>query len=515
MPGTHLTPQQVRRYMKHRSHGPQILAAAKAGISERTARRIDDDHDAYLDRASAAPRKRTREDPLEGYWDERIVPMLEANPSLMAVTIFEELQDELGEEQFPDRIRRTLERRVRHWRCLHGQSQEVFFPQKHPPGQRGLSDFTDGRELSVTIAGQPFEHRLYHFRMACSGWEYAEVVLGGESFAALSKGLQKALWQLGGVPQEHRTDSLSAAFRNLTADQQVDLTKRYQDLCRHYGMKPTRNNPGEANENGTIEAANKHLKRRLDQALRRRGDRDFATLDDDRSFVAKVIDRHNNRRRGRVAQEASALSPLPDRKTTAWSETAVVVTSRSTIAVDRVTYTVPSRLIGERLRIHLHDDRLEAFLGADIVFATDRVRATGINRTHKVDYRHVIDQLIRKPQAFRAVVYRDKLFPRPEYQRAWETIDKALPEREACKVMVGLLHLAAHNGCEADLAEHLAALLDADQLPDLAAIRDRFARPQPAVKPEPFVAAPDLGSYDQLLTQTLSSSQTAPAEARP
>lgn len=214
----------------------------------------------------------------------RVLEMLKI-PGIMAVTIFEDLQDELGPEVLPDRVRRTLERRIARWRALHGADREVYFPQRHDPGRQALSDFTVTDSLGVTIAGEPFPHRLYHFRLACSGWEHARVILGGESFSAVAEGLQDALWKLGGVPREHRTDSLSAAFKNLDRDAQVDFTKRYAQLCRHYGMEATRNNPGVANENGSIEAANGHIKIRLDQRLRRRGSRDFDSLEAYRAFV--------------------------------------------------------------------------------------------------------------------------------------------------------------------------------------------------------------------------------------
>ena len=162
--------------------------------------------------------------------------MLEANPGLRAVTIFEELQDSCGVERVPDAVRRTLERRVRSWRARHGPDQECSSPGASA-GPDGLSDFTDAGELGVTIAAMALDRRLYHFRLAGSGWEHAEIVLGGESFTALAEGLQNALWRLGGAPSEHRTDSLSAAFRTLAVAQQADLTERYEALCRHYSMR--------------------------------------------------------------------------------------------------------------------------------------------------------------------------------------------------------------------------------------------------------------------------------------
>jgi hypothetical protein len=170
-------------------------------------------------------------------WEGEIVPMLEAAPGVRAVAIFQEIC-----RRHPDLtvgVRRTLERRVARWRALNGPSRDVMFRQEHPPGRMGLSDFTDMGSLGVTIAGAPLLRRLYHFRFAFSGFAHAHVVLGGESFVALAEGLQNALWALGGVPEQHRSDSLSAAFRNLDRDAQDDLTRRYEELCTHYGMTPS------------------------------------------------------------------------------------------------------------------------------------------------------------------------------------------------------------------------------------------------------------------------------------
>ena len=154
---------------------------------------------------------------------------------------------------------------------MYGPEQELIFRQTHKPGRMGLSDFTDMNDLGIVLAGEPLEHRLYHFRLAYSGFAHAHVVLGGESFVALAEGLQNALWSLGGVPAEHRSDSLSAAFRNLDADAKKDLTERYELLCAHYGMSATRNNRGVAHENGSIESPHGHLKRAIKDALLLRG----------------------------------------------------------------------------------------------------------------------------------------------------------------------------------------------------------------------------------------------------
>ena len=496
MPNLHATDRQVMRYMSSRSrHHDQEAAAAMAGFSARTARRID--KDPRLPSQKRQPRSwRTRADPLADIWP-KVVEMLKT-PGVMAVTIFEDLQDELGPDAVPDGVRRTLERRIAKWRALHGADKEVFFPQHHDAGRQALSDFTAADCLCVTIAGEPFPHRLYHFRLACSGWEHARVILGGESFSAVAEGLQDALWKLGGVPREHRTDSLSAAFKNLDRDAELDFTKRYEALCRHYGMQATRNNPGVANENGSIEAANGHIKIRLDQRLRRRGSRDFDSLEAYRAFVHGVCARHNARRAKPVAAERETLNKLPKRRTTDFGMMTAKVTRYSTINVDRVVYSVPARLIGHKLEVHLFDDRLECFLGPDPVMRMPRVR-TDRKRGHSIDYRHLIGALRRKPQALRYLVYREALFPRAAYGRAWTALDEALPQRDACRIMVRLLVLASRcEACEIALAARLDALLDAGRLPDLAELELQFAA-KTGPSADVAIPAPDLADYNRLL----------------
>ena len=267
--------------MKFRQTDPAPIAAAKSGFSSSSAYRIE--KDLRLPSQRKVRRERRRPDPLADVWQSEIVPILEAAPGLRPVAIFEEVlrrHPELGAG-----VRRTLERRIRAWRAIHGPDQEVVFRQVHEPGRMGLSDFTEMGDLAVTIAGTSLDHRLYHFRLAYSGFEHAHVILGGESYVALAEGLQNALWALGGAPLEHRSDSLSAAFRNLGQDTQDDLTRRYHELCAHYGMTPSRNNTGVAHENGSIESAHGHLKRVLEDALLLRGSRDFDDLTAYRRFI--------------------------------------------------------------------------------------------------------------------------------------------------------------------------------------------------------------------------------------
>jgi hypothetical protein len=494
LPGLHITDHQMRLYMSFRLTHDTAVAAAKARISTATGYRIE--NDPRLPSQKKAPRGRRRPDPLADVWDSEIVPILKATPGIRAIAVLEEMRrrhPEIGPG-----IRRTLERRMRGWRALAGPEQDVIFRQEHAPGRLGLSDFTDTSALGITIAGVALAHRLYHFRLAFSGFEHVHVVLGGESFVALAEGLQNALWTLGGVPEQHRSDSLSAAFRNLDADAKEDLTQRYEALCGHYGMTPTRNNPGVAHENGSIESSHGHLKKALEDALLLRGGRDFDDLNTYRRFVDEVVGRRNANNRKRIELERSRLTPLPKRRTADYEEKIVTVTSSGGFILRRVFYTAPSRLIGHRLRVHLYDDRLDCFLGSTPMMTLRRGQPVSDRKGgHVVDYRHVIHALRKKPMALPNLVYRDQLFPRQAYRKAFEALHAALGDKRACKVTVELLALAHDRACEAELAQVIDAELDAGRLPDLALLRERFG-PSPASVPIIDVKLVALNAYDEL-----------------
>jgi hypothetical protein len=488
----------MRLFMKHRQSDPLPVAAAKAGISRATAYRLL--KDGKLPSQKAEPRSRRRPDPLAEIFDTEIVPLLKAAPGLRVVAIFEEML-----RRHPDLspgIRRTMERRIRTWRAQHGADQEVIFRQTHEPGRMGLSDFTDMGDLDVpvTVASQPLKHLLYHFRLVWSGFEHAHVILGGESYVALAEGLQNALWAVGGAPRLHRSDSLSAAFRNLDADARADLTRRYDALCEHYEMEPTRNNRGVAHENGAIESSHGHLKYAVNDALLMRGSGDFADLAAYRAFIDEIVARKNRRNAARIDAERATLQPLPQLRTGDYEESIVPVTSTSSFTLKKVFYTVPSRLIGHRLRVRLYDDRLDLFLGATRLMTLRRGRPPSDGKHgHVVDYRHVIHSLRRKPMALMNLVYRDQIFPREAYRRTFDRLVEHLPERTACKIMVELLSLAHERGCEAELADVLAQDLEARRLPDLTRLRARFS-PDPASLPVVSVQLPSLAVYNTLLT---------------
>jgi hypothetical protein len=442
------------------------------------------------------PRGRRRADPLVDIFDPEVVPMLLAAPGLRPIAIFEEMQRR--HPALPDCVRRTLERRIRHWRALNGKDQDVIFRQVQEPGRMGISDFTEMGDLAVQVAGADLDHRLYHFRLACSGFEHVHVILGGESYVALAEGLQNALWALGGAPREHRSDSLSAAFRNLDREAREDLTSRYDALCSHYRMEPTRNNRGVAHENGAIESPHGHLKLAIRDALLMRGSMDFEDLGAYRSFLDEIIGRKNARNLKRIDAERLLLQPLPDTRTSDYEEELVYVTTSGGFVLRKVFYTVPSRLIRHRPRARLYDDRVELFVGGTRVLSLVRGRpGRGGKHGHVVDYRHVIHALRRKPMALLNLVYRDQLWPRDAYRYMFDYLCERLTARSACKLMVELLSLAHERACEAQLASILSECLADRRLPDLKELRARFG-PDLASLPAVCVELTPLALYEAL-----------------
>ena len=336
-----------------------------------------------------------------------------------------------------------------------------------------------------------------------SGFEHAHVVLGGESFVALAEGLQNALWALGGVPREHRSDSLSAAFRNLDKDAREDLTRRYDALCADYGMEPTRNNRGVAHENGSIESPHGHFKSAIKDALLLRGTSDFADLAAYRAFIDGIVSRKNARITRQIETERAALQSLPPGRSCDFEETIVTVTSSSTFNVKKVFYTVPSRLIGHRLRVRLYDDRLDVLAGGTLLMTLVRGRADSSGKHgYVVDYRHIIHSLRRKPMALLNLVYRAQLFPRNAYRLTFDRLIDGMAEKQACRLMVEILSLAHDRSCEAELAAVLTVELEADRLPNMAMLRARFA-PDPAALPGVVVRLAPLSDYEILLSSQL------------
>ncbi len=307
MPGSHIHDHQMRLFMKLKFSKTLPAAAAQAGISVATAYRFG--HDPRLPSDKKVPRERRRPDPLADIFEAEVVPLLQARSGHQTGGDIRRVET----ASRGSRAERSSNARTpdpRHGVLCMVEEREVMFRQVHEAGRMGLSDFTEMGDLGVTVLGVALDHRLYHFRLVCSGFEHAHVILGGESYVALAEGLQNALWALGGAPREHRSDSLSAAFRNLDADAREDLTSRYDALCAHYRMEPTRNNRGVAHENGSIESAHGHFKSAVHDALLLRGAVEFADLAAYRRFIDEIVSRKNARNGKRIdAERLAAAAP--------------------------------------------------------------------------------------------------------------------------------------------------------------------------------------------------------------
>jgi hypothetical protein len=427
----------------------QELAAAKAGMDPKTARDYLRDQRLPSERTSDRT-WRTRSDPFTAVWEE-VREQIAANPGLEAKTLFEALQRKYP-GRFADGKLRTLQRRFKHWRATDGPEREVFFAQQHVAGRLGQSDFTHMSELGITIGAQSFPHMLYHFVLTYSNWEAASVCYS-ESFESLSDGLQNALWELGGAPLEHRTDRMSLAVNN--ASDERDFTARYEGLMRHYRMTGQKIQAGRANENGDVEQRHYRLKRAVGQALMLRNSHDFTSTSEYKEFLRSLLAQLNAGRRDRLRIEMQYLRPLPERRLESVKRERVKVDSGSLVYVDRNVYSVHSRLIGEKVEARIGAETVEVWYAGRKVEDLPRLRGRG---KHRVDYRHIIDWLVRKPGAFENYRYRDELFPTSRFRMAWDALRETAPLR-ANRLYLGVLEVAAKEG-EARVDEALRCLLE-------------------------------------------------------
>ena len=470
----------------------QEAAAAAAGMSVRSARTWQRGP-LPLERESRRT-WRTRSDPFAPVWNDAIEPLLQRDleGALQATTVLEWL-----EERYPGEFSlahlRTLQRRLRDWRALHGPEQEVFFPQVHPPGREAQLDFTDAGELRVTIAGQRFPHLFFEFILSHSGWRFVDLAFG-ETFEALQQGLQGALWALGGVPRVVRTDNLSAATHELRETKGRTLTQRYAALLEHYGLQATRTNPRSSHENGVAEQAHHRLKTALAQALIIRGNRDFPNVAVYRAFVQGVVDKSNRRVQGKLTEERPHLRPLPPAAVPEYTTWRTKVKKWSTIRVTNRTYSVPSRLCGHEVEVRQYADYLEVYYKGNMVERLERVRG---EQKARIDYRHIIWSLVRKPGAFARYRFREHLFPTQVFSLAYEALSRWHGGRADVEY-VRILHLAAST-LEARVERALSQLLLTGRPFNYGTVQELAAPTPPQIPQLLSLSAPDLKVYDALL----------------
>ena len=487
-----VTDKQVRRLMKLNQIEQNLsLAAAKSGMAEDTARK-------YL-RLGKLPSQckiertwRTRKDPFDDVWQD-VKNMLEVNPGFEAKTLFEWLQRE-SPGGYSDGQLRTLQRRIKQWRALEGPPKEVFFIQHHTPGQLCESDFTHMSNMGITIQGVAFDHLIYHFVLTYSNWETGTICFS-ESLESLSTGLQNALWELGGVPVTHRTDKLSSAVQRLGKQGKEDFTRRYQALLRHYGLEGQKIQTGKANENGDVEQRHHRLKRAVEQALLLRGSSDFLTRKEYEAFLRKLFSQLNAGRQERFKEELKVLKSLPVMRLDDHTVFKVKVGSGSTVRIKKNVYSVHSRLIGEKIEVRLYADYLEVWYAQKCIEDIPRLRGES---KHYIQYRHVIDCLVRKPGAFENYRYREDLFPTSRFRMAYDFLKVHHPG-QASREYLKILYLAAKES-ETGVDDALRWLIDQEQPINFDAVESIVITNQfiPEVT-EIVIDDVDLSLYDNLL----------------
>jgi len=470
----------------------QQTAAAAAGMSERSARKWQ--RGPFPSRTRVPRSWRTRPDPFAEVWDAELVPLLRRDEAgmLQATTLLDVLR-----ERFPSRFEpgqvRTLQRRVHEWRALHGPGKEVMFEQEHVPGREAALDFTHASDLGVTILGVPLAHLFFQLVLSFSGWTWVEIAFG-ETFEALVHGVQEAFWALGGVTEVARSDNLSAATHELRESGGRSLTARFRAVLDHYGLRSTRIQPGESHENGVVEQRHRRTKRAVAEALVLRGSSDFPTVEAYQDFVRAVVHRaFNEGAEEKLVLERNQLRPLPPAKIPSYTAFHCSVRQWSTIRIAGRTYSVPSRLIGEMVEARQHPDVVEVFYRGKLVETMPRLRG---EREARIDYRHVIWSLVRKPGAFARYRYREELFPSLVFRRAYDALKAGRGDRADVEY-VRILHLAAST-MEATVETALDRLLAEGAPLDYAMVKAIASPERPAV-PALAIPSPDLAIYDELL----------------
>jgi hypothetical protein len=488
-----VTDAQVRLLRRKMSEKKTLQsAAASAGMSERAARKW---REGPLPSETSKPRSwRTRVDPFADVWDAEVVPLLRADEAgvLQATTIIQVLEERRPGSYSAAQLR-TLQRRMRDWRAMHGAAKEVFFEQLHVPGREAAIDFTHCTELGVTIVGRLLRHLLFEFVLSFSGWRSVSIAFG-ETYEALVSGVQTALWGLGGVPDVLRSDNLSAATHELAHSGGRALNNRFRAVLDHYSLVSTRIRPGESHENGVVEQAHHRLKSALTQALIVRGSKDFVSVDAYMTFVGAVVDKQFNRpAAAKLDEERRHLRALPSSPVPSFTVYRCIVRRWSTIRIGERAYSVPSRLIGHEVEARQHPDVVEVFFKGQLALTMPRLHGP---LAHRIDYRHVIWSLVRKPGAFARYKYREDLFPSITFRRAFDAL-RSLRGDRADVEYVRILHLAAST-MESSVESALVQLLEQERPFDYVAVRDLAVPDRPGV-PHVHIAAPDLSVYDGLL----------------
>ena len=485
-----VTDNQIRRLKRMLQQGKTLQQSADAvGIAVNTARKFKDSNKLPSELKKVHNWK-THTDKFSEDWGQ-LKEMLENNPGLEGKTIMDWLIREKS-DTYQDNNLRTLQRRIKVWRATEGPDKEIYFPQKHYPGDLSESDFTHMDKLGISINGLAFDHLFYHFVLTYSNWESVSLCYS-ESFESLSEGFQNALWELSGLPKRHQTDNLSAAV--VSPAKRGKFTERYQGLLNYYHIHGENINSGKPNENGDVEQSNNRFKKAVDQSLMLRGNRDFGSIESYLQFIDTVVAQRNTGCKVKFAEEVKVLRSLPLRRQDSWRVLNVSVGKSSTIRVLHNVYSVPSRLVGEKIRVLVKSSTIELYYAQRHIESYPRIK--GENKQH-IDYRHLIGNLLRKPGAFMNYRYREELYPNSFFRLAWEALQANYPDT-CVKIYLGILHRAAMNS-EEKVTNVLRILLRHHIDFSLENIDSYLQKPsEPEKIPDVKVKDVDLTAYDRLV----------------
>jgi hypothetical protein len=384
------------------------------------------------------------------------------------------------------------------WRALN-EEQVAVLEQAHRPGEVLETDGTWLNELGVTIQGRPFKHMLIHSVLPYSNWEWGRIAQS-ESLAALHLGLRSALIKLEHVPGYHRTDNSSAATywpgAKVQTDQKREYTDGYLQMLAHYGIKPQTTHLNSPQEIGDVESAHGGTKRAIAQHLLLRGSRDFESIEEYEAFLFQVMERRNGSRRDALVEELAVMKPLTAAPLAINSQVRVRVSRGSLIRVQKNVYSVPTSLIGHRVTVRVREWHLDVYYQSQLVETLPRLVGES---QHHVNYRHVIDSLLRKPGGFRDYRYRDDLFPSLVFRRAWEQLNRWRSPRRADLAYLRILRLAART-MEAEVAAALELLVATPGRWDETDV-ERLVQPEAIPVPQLICGEVYLREYDQLLSE--------------
>jgi hypothetical protein len=485
-----ITDMQYKRLLKiFNCTGKILMSSIKSGMDRKTGAKYI--KSGKFPSASKSPHAwRTRSDPFADVVEE-LEKFLAGADDLNASSIFEYFQEKYP-GKFHDGQLRTLERRVKQWKLKNGKSKLLSVPQEHIPGKLMQLDWTYMNELKITIGGVVFKHLLSHAVLTYSNWQWAEIAYS-ESFLSLKKCFQSAVFRLGAVPEILQTDN------STTATHQVHLGKKarefnngYLTFLKHYDVKPRTINVNCPDENGDVESANGHLKRRIEQHLLIRGNRDFSSIDEYRKFLSGLLIKANCNRTEKLKEELEAMRALPEIRLCEYIEEEKKVSSFGTIRINKMAYSVPSRLKHCKVRVRTYEDKIKLYSGTKYLLSLDKKNGKG----YCIDYRHVVKTLQRKPGAFANCRYKEQLFPQEAFIETYEYFRAKYGERVGDREYLEILNLAAMKG-EDRVVNILKKLLKEKEQLTVENVKLKLNIPIsfPSVK----IAKPTLSTYNSLL----------------